>query len=147
MLTELETKRPGHAVTVPCCGVGDLRREVLVEQLPDERVMITIPPGEVAVFDRKEAEEFRQALAAIATHAEVEPTPTLTLCTSFTGTVRCWDAIGRGRAMTVANYPGGRVTVAAPPGGIAILQQLRVGPLRAALREAIGTAHIEAVTA
>lgn len=145
MLMDLEINRPSSAVTVPCRDVGHRQREVAVTPLLDERVMVTVPPGEVAMFAPREAEECRDALRAAVTGATLEPPQGTTACGSITRTIPCSDAIGRDRSVIIT-VGGGRVVVAAPPGGIAIFTPTRVGQLCAALRAAIGTAHIGAVT-
>lgn len=145
MLMDLEINRPSSAVTVPCRDVGHRQREVAVTPLLDERVMVTVPPGEVAMFAPKEAGECRDALRAAVTGAAVEPPQGVTARGSFSCTVPCSDAIGRDRSVIITVGGGGRVVVAAPPGGIAILTPIRVGHMCAALRAAIGTAHIGAV--
>lgn len=146
MLMDLEINRPSSAVTVPCRDVGHRQREVAVTPLLDERVMVTVPPGEVAMFAPKEAEECRDALRAAVTGATVEPPQGMTACGSVTRIIPCLDAIGRDRSVIITVGGGGRVVVVAPPGGIAILTPIRVGQLCAALRVAIGTAHVGAVT-
>ena len=147
MLTELETNRPGSTAAVPCRDVAHRRREVFVTPLPNGRVMVMIPPGEVAEFELEEVEELRAELRSATIHATVEPRPAMGACGSFSGTIPCSDAMGRERAVTVTTRRGGRVAVAAPPGGVAIFWPPRVGPFRAALRKAIGDARIGAVAA
>lgn len=142
-LTHLHSP-PGN--TVPCRDVGRRRREVLVTPLSGGRVMITTPPGEVAVFDPEDAEELRRMLHPGATDVPAAPAPAAQIYRSLPSTVACADTIGRERAVTITPRPGGRIVLAAPPGGVAIFRPLNVEPLRAALREAIAVARIRTVT-
>jgi hypothetical protein len=54
--------------------------------------------------------------------------------TEFVG--RCRDEAGRRRKLLVVLTSEGRLAVVAPPGGIAVLNVILAGQLRAALREA-----------
>lgn len=144
-LTHLST-RPDDTDTVPCRDVGHRRRKALVTPLSGGRVMLTTPPGEVAVFAPEDAEELRRVLHPAAPNVPVAPAPAAQAYRSFPHMVVCVDAIGRERAVTITPRPGGRVTMVAPPGGVAIFRPLSIGPLRAALREAIAAARTGTVT-
>lgn len=137
---------PGaNAFTVTCRDVAGRHHGVTITQLSDERVMLTFPPGEIAVCEPDEAKVLRAELRVNVPRAAICPIPAVGRCGSFTGTARCADAMGRERVVIVTTHRRGRVAVAAPAGGIAIFLPLTVGPFRAALRAAIGRAPMMAV--
>jgi len=132
--------------SVPCRDVARRRREVLVEQLSDQRLMVTVPPGEIAEFAHEEAEAFRRVLGEAVPDAAAESSTAMTVFGAARYTVLCLDAMDRERAMIV--FVRGRwVAVAASAGGVAVFDPLRLASLSAALRAAIGVSLIEAAIA
>lgn len=146
MLTGLENGRSGGAVVVRCRDVAGRRRGMRVVSLVDLRVVVVAPPGEVAELTVGEAEAFRRVLHALAPRDVVESVPAMRVFEPFACAVRCLDALGRERAVTIIGR-GARVVVAVPAGGVAVLGPGGVGPLCAALRAAIGAGRVEAVIA
>ncbi len=147
MLTEFDAGRSGATTTVACLDVSHRRREVLVEQLPDQRVMVVVPPGEVADLDTAETERLREVLHTFAPTQRVEPTSGVTLWGPYSGAVPCCDAIGRPRAVTVVTTRLGRVKVAAPAGAVAVFAPIGLMSFGATLRLAIGAVRVEAAIA
>jgi hypothetical protein len=147
VLTEVGAGRPGATTWVACLDVSHRRREVLVEQLPDQRVLVMVPPGEVADLDIAEAERLWEALHAFAPTPQVEPRSGLTVWGPYSGTVPCADAIGRPRAVTVVTPPRGRVKVVAPAGAVAVFGPIGLMSFGAVLRVAIGAVRVEAAIA
>jgi hypothetical protein len=147
MLTELRTGQPDATVTLRCDDVGRRRRVVAVEPLPDGRVMVAVPVGEVADLEPDDAERLRAVLDQFtAASPAVKADPVVSLWVPFTDTLPCADALGRPRGMTVTTRRVvGRVSVIAPAGAIAVFHSHEVARVRAALRAAARTARTMAV--
>ncbi len=142
MLLKREADLPANTVAVRCHDVARRRRQVLVTLLNAGRVAVTVPPGEVAVFELDQAARLREVLrAAVIEGAAAAYAEEREAVAPFKATVRCADAMDRDRAMTITSDDRGRVAVGAPAGGVAVFRPLELGRLRAALRAAIRAAQ------
>lgn len=132
---------PDHSVR--CRDVAGRRRTVLVRAACRGRVLIVVPPGEVAEFTAEEAHHLWTVLrVAVVDAAGIRrpsrsgrPSTNRAACGRFA--VPCLDALGRDdRAVAISPLRDGQVRISAPAGGVAVLEPLNVGALRAALRDA-----------
>lgn len=139
------------SVRTRCADVGGRRRSTVVTLLGDNRIMVEVPPGEVAYFTWDETQAFRDVLrtAVLLTAEPVHDQPSTPgeLPARFHASVPCFDGMSRQRVVRVTTTDDDRVTVAAPAGGFAILTPLQVGALRDLLREAAVVARTRSACA
>jgi hypothetical protein len=150
VLTNVRTDRsPRHEATVSCRDIAGRCREVVVASLSDERVMVTVPAGEVADLEPDDADRLWTTLQRFApTHPMFEVAPTVSVWGSFSDTLRCSDALDRPRGLTVTTRRvQDRVSLIAPAGAIAVLRRLGVAQAGTALRAAVRAIRVEAVIA
>jgi hypothetical protein len=130
-----------HEVKVECRDIVGRRRAVRVILLPDNTIALIVPPGEVALLGPDEVLQLRTALRqAVFIACDVlsgndglyAAPPSSFLC----ATIPCADAVGRKRAISVRSMSEQPVVLIAPAGGVAVLQPLQVGRMRATLRDA-----------
>jgi hypothetical protein len=145
--TDRHTTASDDAVSVACRDVAGRRRVALAMPLPDQRVMVFVPPGEVADLEVAEAARLREVLHAFAPTHRVESSSGVTVWGPYSGTVPCADAIGRPRAVTVVTTPYGRVKVVAPAGAVAVFAPMGLVSFGSMLRAAIGAVRVEAAIA
>jgi hypothetical protein len=130
-------ERKDHRLAIPCRDVAGRRRRTFVTVTSTGRVVMIVPPGEVAEFAIDEAHALRSALHSTVIAAD----PLLAPMTNHGECqLPCHDALGRERVAELASRPDGRVMFSAPPAGVAVFLPLQVGALRGALRAAIQAA-------
>jgi hypothetical protein len=116
------------------------RRDIVITRL-DGDIAVTVPAGEIAVLDLLAAQRLRTALAAAANGVAVRVEATGEspgVGTRFA--VSCHDALGRERTTITMANDGGRITIVAPAGGVAVFTPLQLARFRAALGAALTTA-------
>ncbi len=138
---------PMWTVSVACGDVAGRRRVVDVMPRDGERVVVMVPPGEVAILPVDEAKNLHDALRTATLVAAVPPEPTASVPDSFRCTIPCSDGFGRARAMAIATMPNRRVVLSAPPGGVAIFRPMEIVLLLGVLRDAITAARGRLVVA
>jgi hypothetical protein len=146
MLTDLRIAEPERAALVVCGDVGGRPRTVSVTPLVGERVMVVVPPGEVAELEPARADELGDCVLRAVGPAHV-PVDSARAVSQFGAPLRalpCRDGIGRARGLRVA-ADCGLVIVTAPPGGVIVFGRSDAALFRAALRDAVEALGITAV--
>ena len=132
---------PAGSLAVRCRDIARRRRSIVVTVLAEDRIMVTVPPGEVAVLTPYQAQQLRDELRTAVLHPTGKPAtrtdPDTGDLLSYHAAIPCHDGFQRERTLIVASTNGGHVTVSAPAGSTAVPSPLRVGHLRRALRNAI----------
>lgn len=129
-----------HKVKVGCRDVVGRRRLIHVILLPDNMIALIFPPGEIAVLGPDEVlelrSELRQAVFMACDALPEEAGPCMASPQNFlSAAIPCTDASGRAQAICVRSMSGQPVVLIAPAGGVAVLQPLQVGRMRATLRD------------
>lgn len=146
---ELSRKATKSEVVVRCFDTAHRAKGLRVIVLPSNMIALLVPPGEVALLAPGHVVQLRDALREAvfgAAEAEDRGQSGDASLHCFHTTIPCTDAVGRVRALTVSASVGPLVELAAPAGGVAILQPLKVGQLRDALRIARDTVLGQAPT-
>ena len=131
---------PPATVAARCRDVARRRRDLLITTLIDDRIALTVPPGEVAILSAIEVDNLRDHLRTAAFNSAgallddergLVPPPNLMRIE-----VPCADAASRRRTLTIVSAVDQPVTLLAPAGGIAVLWISQIGHLRYLLRQA-----------
>lgn len=132
---------PAGSVAVHCSDFAGRPRSLVITLLTGVRISVSLPPGELAMLTSAEVQHLRDELHAVTVHSASEMPACSAVAAgsnpvNFHVMVPCHDGFGRDRSVMVFADNGGRITISAPAGGVAVLTSATVGRLDRALRDA-----------